>query len=122
MNFVYLSIYLTVSESDPHCDDGGVGGRQGLFNNAAKVEFWTATVASVDCFVANVDIVDADDNDDDGGDNDPEVEILLLPTRIEFSAADVVDDGLYNKELPAVIEPFDVNCSSRSMSSVARMI
>lgn len=79
-------------------------------------------MASVDCFVANVDIVDADDNDDDGGDNDPEVEILLLPTRIEFSAADVVDDGLYNKELPAVIEPFDVNCSSRSMSSVARMI
>lgn len=38
--------YLTVSESEPHCEDGGVGGKQGLLSSAANVEFCTAVTVA----------------------------------------------------------------------------
>lgn len=42
------NIYLTVSESDPHCEEGGVGGRHGLLSKDASVEFCTAAVTKGD--------------------------------------------------------------------------
>ena len=90
--------YLTVSESEPHCEDGGVGGRQGLLSSAASVEFCTAATVAEEgelCFW-------------------PEVVALLL-TRVTL-------DELNSRELldAADDEPLAENCSSRSMSSMKK--
>ena len=127
---------LTVSESEPHWDDGGVGGRQGLFNNAANVEFCTAATVADDGDDDEDDeeeeVDDAGDDEDDDDDDDDEtcfgpvllllVDLLLLMfvlLLLLLLLTRVILDELNSNELLAAADDEPLlaeNCSSRSMS------